>query len=115
MNFNTLVGNVEPFLNKLYYLINNRELTSREGSAESATFSDCIFGHESLKRLKHTTDSRYFRFRDYLDKVRSWRNDEAHSAPDFTDAELREAVHILVTMYAFVISRSITDLEMNGL
>lgn len=115
VNFNTLVGKFEPFLKKLYYLINNRELTSREGSAESATFSDCIFGHESLKRLKHTTDSRYFRFRDYLDKVRSWRNDEAHSAPDFTDAELREAVHILVTMYAFVISRSITDLEMNGL
>ncbi len=115
VNFNTLVGKFEPFLKKLYYLINNRELTSREGSAESATFSDCIFGHESLKRLKHTTDSRYFRFRDYLDKVRSWRNDEAHSAPDFTDAELREAVHILVTMYAFVISRSITDLEMIGL
>ncbi|MDE5957682.1 MAG: DEAD/DEAH box helicase family protein [Muribaculaceae bacterium] len=115
VNFNTLVGKFEPFLKKLYYLINNRELTSREGSAESATFSDCIFGHESLKRLKHTTDSRYFRFRDYLDKVRSWRNDEAHSAPDFTDAELREAVHILVTMYAFVISRSISDLEMNGL
>lgn len=115
VNFNTLVGKFEPFLKKLYYLINNRELTTREGSAESATFSDCIFGHESLKRLKHTTDSRYFRFRDYLDKVRSWRNDEAHSAPEFTDAELREAVHILVTMYAFVISRSITDLEMNGL
>ena len=115
VNFNTLVGKFEPFLKKLYYLINNRELTSREGSAESATFSDCIFGHESLKRLKHTTDSRYFRFRDYLDKVRSWRNDEAHSAPDFTDAELREAVHILVTMYAFVISRSISDLEMNGI
>lgn len=115
VNFNTLVGKFEPFLKKLYYLINNRELTTREGSAESATFSDCIFAHESLKRLKHTTDSRYFRFRDYLDKVRSWRNDEAHSAPEFTDTELRKAVHILVTMYTYVISRSITDLEMNGL
>nr|WP_303392026.1 DEAD/DEAH box helicase family protein [Bacteroides intestinalis] len=114
-HFNTLVGKFEPFLKKLYYLINNRELTTREGSADSTTFSDCIFGHDSLKRLKHTTDARYFRFRDYLDKVRGWRNEEAHSAPEIPDAELREAVHILVTMYAYVISRSITDLEMNGL
>lgn len=113
-HFNTLVGKFEPFLKKLYYLINNRELTTREGSADSTTFSDCIFGHDSLKRLKHTTDARYFRFRDYLDKVRGWRNEEAHSAPEIPDAELREAVHILVTMYAYVISRSITDLEMNG-
>lgn len=113
-HFNTLVGKFEPFLKKLYYLINNRELTTREGSADSTTFSDCIFGHESLKRLKHTTDTRYYRFRDYLEKVRGWRNDEAHSAPEIPDAELREAVHVLVTMYAYVIARSITDLEMNG-
>lgn len=113
-HFNTLVGKFEPFLKKLYYLINNRELTTREGSADSTTFADCIFGHESLRRLKHTTDVRYYRFRDYLEKVRGWRNDEAHSAPEIPDAELREAVHILVTMYAYVIARSITDLEMNG-
>lgn len=113
-HFNTLVGKFESFLKKLYYLINNRELTTREGSADSTTFSDCIFGHESLKRLKHTTDTRYYRFRDYLEKVRGWRNDEAHSAPEIPDAELREAVHVLVTMYAYVIARSITDLEMNG-
>ncbi len=113
-HFNTLVGKFEPFLKKLYYLINNRELTTREGSADSTTFADCIFGHESLRRLKHTTDVRYYRFRDYLEKVRGWRNDEAHSAPEIPDAELREAVHVLVTMYAYVIARSITDLEMNG-
>lgn len=113
-HFNTLVGKFEPFLKKLYYLINNRELTTREGSADSTTFSDCIFGHDSLRRLKHTTDARYYRFRDYLGKVRGWRNDEAHSAPEIPDAELREAVHVLVTMYAYVIARSITDLEMNG-
>lgn len=113
-HFNTLVGKFEPFLKKLYYLINNRELTTREGSADSTTFSDCIFGHDSLKRLRHTIDRRYFRFRDYLEKVRGWRNDEAHSAPEIPEAELREAVHVLVTMYAYVISRSITDLETNG-
>lgn len=94
----------------LYFIINNRELTTRGGSADTATFSDCMFGHESLKRLKHTTDARYFRFRDYLDKVRGWRNEEAHSAPEIPDAELREAVHILVTMYAYVIAKSFPDL-----
>lgn len=114
-HFNTLVGKFEPFLKKLYYLINNRELTTREGAIDRTQFSDCIYGHESLRRLKHTTDSRYFTFRDYLDKVRAWRNEEAHSAPEFTPEELKTAVHILVTMYAYVTARSITDLEMNGL
>lgn len=111
VHFNTLVGKFEPFLKKLYFLINNRELTTCEGSADSTTFSDCIFGHDSLKRLKHTTDVRYYRFRDYLDKVRGWRNEEAHSAPEIPDAELREAVHILVTMYAYVIAKSLPELE----
>lgn len=114
VNFNTLVGKFEPFLKKLYYLMNNRELTTREGSTDSTTFADCIYGHESLRCLKHTTDARYFRFRDYLNNVRGWRNEEAHSAPEISDSDLREAIHILVTMYAYVVSRSITDLEMNG-
>lgn len=35
--------------------------------------------------------------------------------PEIHDAQLREAVHILITMCAYVISRSITDLEMNGI
>ena len=114
VNFNTLVGKFEPFLKKLYYLIHNRELTTREGSTTSTTFADCIYGHDSLKRLKHTTDTRYFAFRDYMEKVRGWRNEEAHSAPEMNDSDLRDAVHVLVTMYAYVVSRSLTDLEKTG-
>lgn len=64
-----------------------------------------------LKRLKHTTDTRYFAFRDYLEKVRSWRNEEAHSAPEMNDSDLRAAIHILMTMYVYVVARSISDLE----
>ncbi|MDE5871753.1 MAG: hypothetical protein K2H22_07420 [Muribaculaceae bacterium] len=115
VNFNTLVGKFEPFLKKLYYLMHGRELTTREGSTTSTTFADCIHGHESLKKLKHTIDSRYFSFRDYLAKIREWRNEEAHSAPEISEADLKEAIHILVTMYAYVVSRSITELEMTGM
>ena len=115
VNFNTLVGKFEPFLKKLYYLIHNRELTTRDGSTSSTTFADCIYGHDSLKRLKHTTDTRYFAFRDYLEKVRGWRNEEAHSAPEMDESDLREAVHVLVTMYVYVVSKSSTDLKMTGL
>lgn len=48
-------------------------------------------------------------------KARAWRNEEAHSAPEFSDEELKAAVHILVTMYAYVTAKSITNLEMNGM
>lgn len=114
VHFNTLVGKFEPFLKKLYYLMNNRELTTREGSTDNTTFADCIYGHEALKCLKHTDDPRYYRFRDYLTQVREWRNNEAHSAPEMPEATLRQAIHILITMYAYVTARSITSLEMNG-
>lgn len=113
VNFNTLVGKFEPFLKKLYYIINNREVTNRAASADNATFADCIFGHEWLRNLRHTTDSRYYRFRDYLEKVREWRNDEAHSAPEIADDDLREAVHILITMYAYIIARSLPELKVS--
>lgn len=86
----------------------------RAASFDNTTFSDCIFDHDDINGFRHATDLRYIRFRNYLDQVRGWRNDEAHSAPEILDAELREAVHILVTMYVYVIARSITDLEMNG-
>lgn len=43
-------------------------------------------------------------------KVREWRNEEAHGAQEITDSELRNAVHILVAMYAYVVANTITDL-----
>ena len=115
MHFNTLLGKYEPFLKKLYYLINGQEVRTREVSIESTTFADCIYGLEPLRNLKHTIDERLFVFRDYLAKVREWRNNEAHTAPEFTDEELRKAIHVLITMYAYVVAKSITDLEMAGL
>lgn len=114
VHFNTLVGKFEPFLKKLYWLINNRELTDKNGSAESATIGDCVFGFECLKGLKYNTDYKYAKFKNYLSKVREWRNEEAHGAPEISDSDLRSAVHVLVAMYAYVVANTITDLEMNG-
>lgn len=114
VHFNTLVGKFAPSLKKLYWLINNRELIDKNSSSERATIGDCVFGFECLKGLKYNTDYKYAKFKNYLTKVREWRNDEAQSAPEISDSDLRSAVHILVAMYAYIVANTITDLEMNN-
>ncbi|MGL5893860.1 MAG: type I restriction endonuclease subunit R [Bacteroidales bacterium] len=113
-HFNTIVTKFEPFLKKLYYLINSEELKSnREDSM--ATFRDCIFGFQCLKGLKHNSDSRYQKFFSYLELVKQWRNDESHIAPSASAKELKSSIHIVATMYLFVVAHCITELEMQEL
>ena len=109
-HFNSLVSKYEVFLKKLYYLINNQEITNREGDAES-TFSNAIFAFDCLRGLKYNRDEHYTNFKNYIDMVRQWRNDEAHLAPNSDEQEIIAATHILVTMYVFVVSQNTTDLE----
>ena len=103
-HFNSLVTKYEVFLKKVYYLIEHREVTNQEGSTDSS-FSNAIFAFRCLHGLRNNTDERFSNFKQYLDMVRQWRNDEAHIAPNADEAEIKLATHILVTMYVFVISQ----------
>lgn len=110
-HFNSLVTKYEVFLKKLYYLIENEEVTNREGDSDS-TLINAIFAFDCLRGLKYNRDEHYANFKNYLELVRQWRNDEAHLAPNSTVKELIAATHIIVTMYVFVISQHTTDLDM---
>ena len=109
-HFNSLVSKYEVFLKKLYYLINNQEITNKEGDVES-TFSNALFAFDCLRGLKYNRDEHYTNFKNYIDMVRQWRNDEAHLAPNSDVQEIIAATHILVTMYVFVVSQNTTELE----
>ncbi len=109
-HFNSLVSKYEVFLKKLYYLINNQEITNKEGEVES-TFSNALFAFDCLRGLKYNRDEHYTNFKNYIEMVRQWRNDEAHIAPNSDVQEIIAATHILVTMYVFVVSQNTTDLE----
>ena len=109
-HFNSLVSKYEVFLKKLYYLIENKELASQDGIS-SATLTDAIHAFGCLWGLRNNTDERYANFKNYIELVRQWRNEEAHLAPNSDEHEIMTATHILVTMYVFVVSQNATIIE----
>ena len=112
-HFNSLVTKYEVFLKKLYYLIENKEITNKDGDPNS-TLINAIFAFDCLRGLKYNRDEHYANFKSYIESIRQWRNDEAHLAPNSTVQELIAATHIIVTMYVFVVSQHTTDLDMAG-
>lgn len=114
-HFNTIVTKFEAFLKKLYYLIHKEEMKKGREETNMPTFVDCIFAFSSLKGLKYNTDEHYKKLYSYLELVKQWRNKESHTAPDATAKELNSAIHVVSTMYFYVVSQSITELEAAGL
>lgn len=110
--FNSLVQKYEAFLKKLYYLINDEEISGHDG--KEPALADSIHAFRCLWDLKHSTDEDGQKFSGYLQMLRDWRNDEAHNAPCTTDAEVDAAIKVAVSMYLYVTAYSITDLEMAG-
>lgn len=110
-HFNTIVTKFEVFLKKLYYLIHKTEMRSGRDEASMPTFVDCILAFSCLRGLRHNSDTRYQKFSSYLESVKEWRNNESHIAPDATAQELGSAIHVVTTMYFFVISQSMMELD----
>jgi len=111
--FNSLVTKYEAYLKKLYYLIHNEEIEGQDG--KSPSLSDAIHAFKCLWNLKQGTSDEAKKYSDYLQKLRDWRNDESHNAPVATEAEIDEALKVVISMYLYVTGNSITDLEMAGL
>lgn len=114
-HFDTLVSRFEVFLKKVYYLRNHKEIVSTRPGQEGAkaTLSDCIFQTPCLKRLKYSTDPTDKLFGGYLEKVREWRNDNAHKAPTATAEECVKSINILTAMYLYVVALGIRTRELH--
>ena len=77
----------------------------------NGTFIDIKRAFPFLWNLRNNRDSRFANFQRYLEQVHSWRNDEAHLAPDADEKEIKLATHILVTIYAFVVAKLFDELK----
>lgn len=109
-HFNSLVSHYEPFLKKLYYLINGTQIQSQE-VGRNATFKDAVFAFRALRGLRNNPQPVYQQFSQYLENLRQWRNLEAHEANTATEQDLIGATHIVVAMYLFIVSQTTTELE----
>ena len=110
-HFNTLVTKYEVFLKKVYYLLNGKEMVNDKDENSMPTFINCIFSLSCLRGLKNNPDERYGKFYTYLELVKQWRNTESHTAPDATKEELHSAIHIVATMYLWVIFQNVKQLQ----
>lgn len=113
MHFTQLLIRYEAFLKKLYFLINHKELVNKDPD-KSATLSSAIFGLDSLRNLKYTTNEGLKEFSSRLDVVRQLRNTEAHGGLTVTEEEVDVAIKILIDMYLFATGSCITELESNA-
>ena len=116
--FNSLVTRYEVYLKKLYYLINNEEMSNEDG--KKVTYGNAVYYTDTLRRLRNAkkyetyTSDEQRKYAQYLDMVTNWRNDQAHTAPTASEQEISAAISIVVAMYLYITGDSITDLEMSG-
>lgn len=110
-HFNTIVTKYEVFLKKVYYLLNGEEMVNRRDENSMPTFINCILSLGCLRGLRNNPDGRYHKFYDYLELVKQWRNSESHTAPDAFMKELDSAIHVVSTMYLWVISQNMKALN----
>ncbi len=111
-HFNSLVSHYEPFLKKLYYLMNGQQIVAPEDS-RNATFKDAVFAFRALRGLRNNPQPVYQQFSQYLENLRKWRNTEAHESNTATEQDLIGATHIVVAMYIYIVSQVTTELEMS--
>lgn len=111
-HFNSLVSHYEPFLKKLYYLINGTHIQAQE-EGQNATLKDAIFAFRALRGLRNNPQPVYQQFSGYLENLRQWRNSEAHESNTATEQDLIGATHIVVAMYIYIVSQVTTELEIS--
>lgn len=111
-HFKTLLTHYEPFLKKLYYLINGEQIKARE-EGQNATLRDAIFAFAALRGLRNNPNPVYQQFKQFLENLRAWRNSESHEANLVSEQELIAATHIVTAMYIYIVSQVTTDLEMS--
>jgi type I restriction enzyme R subunit len=101
----------ESYLKKLYYLINGKEVTDKNGDVEHAALGNAIYCMK-LNQLQYSQQASDKKFAQYLELLKDFRNDESHSGKVFTPQEISLGVHIVTTMFVYVTFVNITELEM---
>ena len=111
--FHILTTQYESYLKKLYYLINGREVEPSVIS-EGATWKDVIRSLIKLRDLNSNPNLTKRKLSDWLEKVKEWRNNEAHGSYTITEQELNRNINIVLAMYCYVAGEYISDLEAAG-
>jgi hypothetical protein len=106
-----LVTGYESYLKKLYFLINDKEVTDRNGDVEHAALSNALYSMH-LNKLKYSDKPIDKKFAQYVDLLVQLRNDENHEAKSLDAKEVQLGIHVVTVMLMYVTFKNITELEM---
>lgn len=107
----TLVTGYESYLKKLHFLINDKEVTDKNGKVEHAALSNALYCLR-LNRLQYSDKPVDLKFAQYVDMLVNLRNEENHQAKSLEAKEVQAGIHIATTMFLYVTLKNITELEM---
>lgn len=107
-----LLSGFEPFMKKMYYLCEGKELTREDG--RNVQFLDAAKAMK-VNRLHYDMPKEYDIMKVYYEFVHTQRNDTSHKAPVIENKDVKPGIHMTMAMYLYSTMITITDMEMGGI
>jgi type I restriction enzyme R subunit len=107
-----LLSGFEPYMKKMYYLREGKELTREDG--KNVQFLDAAKAM-GVNKLHYDMPEEYNQMKTYYEFVHAQRNDTTHQAPVIEDKDVKPGIHMTMAMYLYSTMISITDMEMSGI
>lgn len=107
-----LLSGFEPYLKKMYYLREGKEITRVDG--KNAQFLDAAKAM-NVNKLHYDVSEEYNQMKAYYEFVHLQRNDTAHEAHVIENKDIKPGIHMTMAMYLYSTMISITDMEASGI
>lgn len=107
-----LLGGFEPYLKKMYYLREGKELAREDG--KHVQFLDAAKAMH-VNKLHYDVPEELNQMKVYYEFVHDQRNDTAHQAPVIENKDVKPGIHMTMAMYLYSTMISITDMDMSGI
>lgn len=107
-----LLGGFEPYLKKMYYLREGKELAREDG--KHVQFLDAAKAMH-VNRLHYDVPEELNQMKVYYEFVHDQRNDTAHQAPVIENMDVKPGIHMTMAMYLYSTMITITDMEVSGI
>ena len=107
-----LTTSFESYLKKIYYILNDEEVTDKNGSIEFAGLSSALYLMRLNKLQQYSEKPSDQHFAQYIEILTNLRNDESHAGKALTAKDIALGIHVVSALYLYVAYTRISDFEM---
>ena len=110
----TLSVKFEPFLKKLYFMLNGKEVPPQH-EGDKVSLANCIFAFPCLRNLKNSSRETEQKLFEYLQMMRDNRNTSegngAHASFLYSEEQLDKNIKAFVALYMYVTGMCYNELK----